>query len=70
MIPWFCARISLALSREWPPDKANEILAQNHGIIASFSRALSEGLSAQQTDAEFDHVLQGAVDGIYAASIT
>ena len=60
----------VALSGGHSRDKANEILAQNHGIIASFSRALSEGLSAQQTEAEFDAVLQGAVDGIYAASIT
>jgi fructose-bisphosphate aldolase class I len=60
----------VALSGGHSRDKANEILAQNHGIIASFSRALSEGLSAQQSDAEFDRVLQGAVDGIYAASIT
>ncbi len=60
----------VALSGGHARDTANAILAQNHGIIASFSRALSEGLSAQQTDAEFDAVLQGAVDGIYAASIT
>jgi fructose-bisphosphate aldolase class I len=60
----------VALSGGHSRDKANEILAQNHGIIASFSRALSEGLSAKQSDAEFDAVLQGAVDGIYAASIT
>jgi fructose-bisphosphate aldolase class I len=60
----------VALSGGHSRDKANEILAQNHGIIASFSRALSEGLSAKQSDAEFDAVLKGAVDGIYAASIT
>ncbi|HOZ31945.1 MAG TPA: fructose bisphosphate aldolase [Tabrizicola sp.] len=60
----------VALSGGHARDTANAILAQNHGIIASFSRALSEGLSAQQSDAEFDAVLQGAVDGIYAASIT
>ena len=60
----------MALSGGHARDTANAILAQNHGIIASFSRALSEGLSAQQSDAEFDAVLQGAVDGIYAASIT
>lgn len=60
----------VALSGGHSRDKANEILAQNHGIIASFSRALSEGLSAQQSDAEFDRVLKGAIDGIHAASIT
>lgn len=60
----------VALSGGHSRDKANEILAQNHGIIASFSRALSEGLSAQQSDAEFDKVLKGAIDGIHAASIT
>ena len=60
----------VALSGGHSRDEANRILAQNHGVIASFSRALSEGLSAQQTDAEFDRVLKGAVDGIFAASIT
>ena len=60
----------VALSGGHSRDAANAILAQNHGIIASFSRALSEGLSAQQTDAEFDAVLQGAIDSIFAASIT
>ncbi len=60
----------VALSGGHSRSKANEILAQNHGIIASFSRALSEGLSAQQSDAEFDAVLQEAIDSIHAASIT
>jgi fructose-bisphosphate aldolase class I len=60
----------VALSGGHSRDKANEILAQNHGIIASFSRALSEGLSAQQSDAEFDKRAEGAVDSIHAASIT
>ena len=60
----------VALSGGQPRDAANAILAQNHGIIASFSRALSEGLSARQSDAEFDTVLAGAIDGIYRASIT
>jgi fructose-bisphosphate aldolase class I len=60
----------VALSGGHSREKANEILAQNHGIIASFSRALSEGLSAQQTDAEFDAVLKGAIETIHAASIT
>ena len=60
----------VALSGGHARDAANAILAQNHGIIASFSRALSEGLSARQSDAEFDTVLAGAIDGIYRASIT
>ena len=60
----------VALSGGHSRDKANQILAQNHGIIASFSRALSEGLSAQQSEAEFDTVLKRAIDGIHAASIT
>lgn len=60
----------VALSGGHSRDAANAILARNHGIIASFSRALSEGLSAQQSDADFDAVLKGAIDGIHAASIT
>lgn len=60
----------VALSGGHSRDKANEILAQNHGIIASFSRALTEGLSAQQSDAEFDAALGAAIDSIYRASIT
>lgn len=60
----------VALSGGHSRDAANRILSQNHGIIASFSRALSEGLSAGQSDAEFDRVLKGAIDGIHAASIT
>jgi fructose-bisphosphate aldolase class I len=60
----------VALSGGYSRDEANRILAQNHGIIASFSRALSEGLSAKQTDGEFDAVLKGAIDSIHAASIT
>ena len=60
----------VALSGGHSRDAANQILAQNHGIIASFSRALSEGLSAKQTEGEFDKVLKNAVDSIHAASIT
>ncbi len=59
----------VALSGGHSRAKANEILARNPGIIASFSRALTEGLSAQQTDAEFDTMLGDAIDGIYKASI-
>lgn len=59
----------VALSGGYSRADANAILAQNRGIIASFSRALTEGLSAQQSDAEFDAVLGGAIDSIHAASI-
>jgi fructose-bisphosphate aldolase class I len=59
----------VALSGGHSREAANAILARNRGIIASFSRALSEGLSAQQSDAEFDAVLKAAVDSIHAASI-
>jgi fructose-bisphosphate aldolase, class I len=60
----------VALSGGHSREAACAILAQNHGIIASFSRALTEGLSAQQTDAEFDTALAAAIDSIYRASIT
>jgi fructose-bisphosphate aldolase, class I len=60
----------VALSGGYPRDEANEILARNHGVIASFSRALSEGLSAQQSAAEFDATLDAAIASIYAASVT
>lgn len=59
----------VALSGGYSREAANAILAQNHGIIASFSRALTEGLSAQQSDAEFDAALGAAIDSIYRASI-
>lgn len=59
----------VALSGGHSREAANAILAQNHGIIASFSRALTEGLSAQQSDAEFDAALGAAIDSIYRASI-
>ena len=60
----------VALSGGYPRDEANERLSRNHGMIASFSRALTEGLSAGQSDAEFDATLSATIDGIYAASIT
>ena len=49
--------------------EANAILAKNRGIIASFSRALTEGLSAQQSDSAFDAALGAAIDSIHAASV-
>ena len=57
------------LSGGYSRDEANAHLAKNRGIIASFSRALTEGLSAQQSDAAFDAVLGQAIDSIHAASI-
>ena len=60
----------VALSGGYPQDEANEKLAKNRGLIASFSRALAQDLRASQSDAEFDKVLKAAVDGIYKASIT
>mgnify|MGYP000924400637 CR=1 FL=1 len=59
----------VALSGGYSREKANELLAQNPGLIASFSRALSEGLTAQQTDAEFDALLDSSIESIYQASI-
>ena len=59
----------VALSGGYVRDEANAILAKTRGIIASFSRALTEGLSAQQSDAEFDAALGGAISAIHAASI-
>ena len=60
----------VALSGGYPRDEANERLSRQHGMIASFSRALTEGLSAGQSDDEFNSTLGNTIDGIYAASIT
>jgi fructose-bisphosphate aldolase, class I len=60
----------LALSGGYSRDEACERLARNNGVIASFSRALTEGLTAQQTDEEFDKTLDGAIAEIAAASKT
>ena len=60
----------VALSGGYSREDANAKLSRNKGMIASFSRALSEGLSAQQSDKEFDSVLDATIAGIYAASIT
>lgn len=59
----------VALSGGYGRDEANDILSKNTCMIASFSRALSEGLNAKQSDAEFDATLKAAVDSIHAASI-
>jgi fructose-bisphosphate aldolase class I len=60
----------VALSGGYSRDESNARLARNKGVIASFSRALTEGLSAQQSETAFDAMLDGAIAGIYAASIT
>ena len=60
----------VALSGGYTREDSNKKLAENHGLIASFSRALSEGLNAKQTAAEFDALLKASVDSIYEASIT
>jgi fructose-bisphosphate aldolase class I len=60
----------VALSGGYSREEANAILARNHGVIASFSRALSEGLSAKQTEADFDAMLDASIQSIYDASIT
>ncbi len=60
----------VALSGGYSRDDANARLARNPGVIASFSRALTEGLSAQQSAEEFDAALDATIDGIYKASIT
>ncbi len=58
----------VALSGGYSRDEATERLRRNHNVVASFSRALVEGLSAQQTDAEFDAVLNAAIQSIFEAS--
>jgi len=59
----------VALSGGYARDEANARLSRNSGVIASFSRALTEGLSAQQSDAEFDATLARTIDEIYTASV-
>ena len=60
----------VALSGGYSMDDANEKLARNHGLIASFSRALAQDLRFSQSDDEFNAVLKKAIDSIYQASIT
>lgn len=59
----------VALSGGYTREEATELLAQNPGLIASFSRALSEGLNADQSDEDFDKLMKESVDAIYDASI-
>ena len=60
----------VALSGGYSREEANRRLAQNNGMIASFSRALTEGLSAQQSDDEFNATLDGSIQSIFDASCT
>ena len=60
----------VALSGGYSRDEANKLLAENKGLIASFSRALADGLSAKQSDAEFTKMLGDSIDSIYKASIS
>ena len=60
----------VALSGGYSRDEANKRLRRNHGVIASFSRALAEGLSAQQSAAEFNKVLDRSIQSIFDASYT
>jgi fructose-bisphosphate aldolase class I len=60
----------VALSGGYSRDEANDRLSRNHGMVASFSRALAEGLSAKQSDEEFDAMLDASIASIHAASRT
>jgi fructose-bisphosphate aldolase class I len=60
----------VALSGGYSRDEANQKLARNNGMTASFSRALAEGLKAQQSDKEFNDALDQSIESIYQASIT
>jgi fructose-bisphosphate aldolase class I len=60
----------VALSGGYALEEANDRLRRNHGIVASFSRALVEGLSAQQSDAGFNALLDGSIQSIFEASNT
>jgi len=60
----------VALSGGYSRDDANAKLSRNKGMIASFSRALTEGLSAKQSDAEFTAAIDASIQGIYTASLT
>ncbi|MCR5741002.1 MAG: fructose bisphosphate aldolase [Gammaproteobacteria bacterium] len=63
-----CVRV-VALSGGYPREEANRLLALNNGMIASFSRALLEGLNVHQSQEEFDALLKETVETVYEASI-
>ena len=58
----------VALSGGYSQEEGTNRVRRNHGVVASFSRALVEGLSAQQSDAEFDALLDSSIQSIYEAS--
>jgi fructose-bisphosphate aldolase, class I len=60
----------VALSGGYSREEANARLRRQHGMVASFSRALTEGLSAQQSDAQFDAALDASIESIFQASKT
>jgi fructose-bisphosphate aldolase class I len=60
----------LALSGGYSRQEANARLSRNRGVVASFSRALTEGLSVQQSEEEFDAALDESIGSIFAASVT
>jgi len=60
----------VALSGGYTQEEADDRLRRNHGIVASFSRALVEGLSANQPDAAFNAMLDASIKRIYEASNT
>jgi fructose-bisphosphate aldolase class I len=59
----------VALSGGYSREEANELLAKNTGLIASFSRALTEGLSVDQSDEQFNATLDKSIQSIYDASV-
>ena len=60
----------VTLSGGYSREEANRRLSENNGMVASFSRALSEGLNANQTDAEFNTMIDASIESIYQASLT
>jgi len=60
----------VALSGGYSREEGNDLLRRNHGIVASFSRALVEGLSVQQSDAEYNALLDESIQSIFEASTT
>jgi len=60
----------VALSGGYSRNDANKMLAENNGVIASFSRALTEGLSAKQSDDQFDAMLDSTIQSVFNASVT
>jgi len=58
----------VALSGGYSREEANNRLRKNHGVVASFSRALVEGLTAQQSDAEFNAMLDKSIQSVFDAS--